>query len=317
VRIRRCDVACSFEDPPDAFIDAFGDSVPAAFLDRFERAKPPPLWIVVEYLSAESWIDDRHGLPSPPAKRALKRWFFFPGFTPASGGLLRERDALAAGIRAPGNAQARRQAWLDIGATPPADDALVVSLFCYPNRALPSLLRAWRREAQPIACIVPEGVAVDALDVAFDGWRPHAGNARQAGTLTVAVAPFVDQAAFDRRLRASDVAFVRGEDSFVRAQWAAVPFVWHAYPQPGRAQVAKLDAFVSRYVGRAEAEDADAVRGLWRAFNDDEADAVLPAWGRYRARLPSLREHAAGWARTLASQDDLATRLVRFIAERL
>jgi uncharacterized repeat protein (TIGR03837 family) len=317
VRVRHCDAANLSDEMPQAIVDAFGDSVPEAFLDRFERARRPPLWIVLEYLSAERWVDDRHGLPSPPAKRALKRWFFFPGFTAATGGLLRERGAVATDHREAGDTQARRQPWLDIGAAPPSGDAIVVSLFCYPNRALLPLLRAWQQDPQPIACIVPEGVGVDALDASFGGGRARVGEVRRAGALTVAAAPFVDQAAFDRRLRASDVAFVRGEDSFVRAQWAAVPFVWHAYPQPDGAHAAKVDAFVARYVEPAQDDVATAIRALWHAFNDEDADAIAPAWRAYRGRLASLREHAARWAHALATQQDLATRLVRFIEERL
>ena len=313
VRIRRSDGANVADDLPDAFVDAFGDAVPDAFLDRFERAPRRPLRIVLEYLSAESWVDDRHRLPSPPARRALPRWFFFPGFTPASGGLLRERGAASLAR----DAQLRAQPWLDIGVAPPARDTLVVSLFCYPNRALPALLQAWQRHAEPTACIVAEGVATDALDAAFGGWRAPAGELRYAGALTVAVAPFVDQPAFDRRLRASDVAFVRGEDSFVRAQWAAVPFVWHAYPQPERAQVAKIDAFLARHLEGARDEDAEAIRAMWQAFNDEDAHAIGPAWQRYRALMPSLAVHAARWAAGLAAQDDLATRLVRFVEEKL
>ena len=49
--------------------------------------------------------------------------------------------------------------------------------------------------------------------------------------LTVRVLPFVPQAEYDRLLWACDVNIVRGEDSFVRAQWANRPFAWHIYPQ--------------------------------------------------------------------------------------
>ena len=40
---------------------------------------------------------------------------------------------------------------------------------------------------------------------------------------------------------------VRGEDSFVRAQWAALPFVWQAYPQADAAHLTKVAAFLDRY----------------------------------------------------------------------
>jgi hypothetical protein len=46
-----------------------------------------PVWINLEYLSAEPWVERSHGLPSPQPN-GLTKWFFFPGFTAATGGLL-------------------------------------------------------------------------------------------------------------------------------------------------------------------------------------------------------------------------------------
>ncbi|MFP3562266.1 elongation factor P maturation arginine rhamnosyltransferase EarP, partial [Paraburkholderia sp. SIMBA_049] len=62
------------------------------------------------------------------------------------------------------------------------------------------------------------------------------------GNLTAYGHAIVPQADFDRLLWVADVNFVRGEDSFVRAQWARKPFVWHIYPQADDAHLPKLDA---------------------------------------------------------------------------
>ena len=56
-----------------------------------------PLWINLEYLSAEAQAERNHRLPSPQSSgpgAGLVKHFFYPGFTPASGGLLREADLL-------------------------------------------------------------------------------------------------------------------------------------------------------------------------------------------------------------------------------
>src|SRR5215213_8574397 len=120
------------------------------------------------------------------------------------------------------------------------------------------------------------------------------------GRLTLAVAPFVDQDAFDRRLWACDVNFVRGEDSFMRAQWAAQPFVWHIYPQEGDAHLAKMDAFLTRM----EATLPDGVRrpqrAFWYAWNASDPVATADAWPQFRAATAGLRVVARGWARALA-----------------
>src|SRR5512137_1033104 len=129
---------------PEVVVAAFGCALPDAWLDAYVAAPVPPLWIHLEYLTAEAWIDDAHGLPSPPPRRpALRRWFFFPGFTDTSGGLLRERGLLDARDAYRCRADAREAAWRDAGLAPPVPGELAVSLFCYPNPALPALLDAW------------------------------------------------------------------------------------------------------------------------------------------------------------------------------
>lgn len=302
---------------PQALIEAFGCGLPQAWLDAMERSAAPPVWINLEYLSAEGWVEGLHGLPSPHPQRALVRWFYFPGFTPATGGLLRERDLLAARDRVQASPDSRDLAWTAAGLAPPLRDALAISLFCYSNAALPALLEAWADGDVPIACIVPEGVASAALDRFLGGDLPHAGQTRNAGALALGIAPFVDQDAFDRRLWCCDLDFVRGEDSFVRAQWAGRPAVWHIYPQADRAHMVKLHAFLDRYTHGLDATAAQALRQFTVAFNEGDAEASVAGWTALRDALPALQAHAVQWAGSLARQDDLATRLCAFIRSKL
>ena len=104
----------------------------------------------------------------------------------------------------------------------------------------------WQSGEPAITCLVPEGVAVEAVQ-AFLGGEASAGAARTRGALTVRVLPFVAQPDYDKLLWACDLNFVRGEDSFVRAQWAGKPFIWHIYPQDENLHHEKLRAFLQRY----------------------------------------------------------------------
>lgn len=302
---------------PDLVVETFGCGLPEAYLDAMERAARPPVWVNLEYLSAERWVDTLHALPSPHPNRALQRWFLFPGFTSATGGLLREHDLFVARDRHQGDPLSRATAWTSVGLPAPPADTLTVSLFCYPNAALPALLEAWSEDDAPIACLVPEGVATSALDRFLGGDVPHRREVRTVGALTLAVTPFVDQHAFDRRLWSSDLNIVRGEDSFLRAQWAAKPFVWHIYPQSERAHIAKLAAFVDRYTERLDAATRESLIGFWNAFNEEDASATAAAWRPLRAALPALRAHAVAWAAALGTQPELATQLVDFYRNRL
>lgn len=315
VRVRRlpppgATVAPPLDPWPDVLVEAFGGGVPAAWIDAIEAARVPPVWIHLEYLSAEDWVEGAHGLPSPHPTRGYTRWFFYPGFTPRTGGLLRERG-LPESLR-----DDRGQAWADVALPPPPTDALALSLFCYPTASLIPLLRAWAREAQPVHVLVPDGVASAALQ-AFLGTAPAVGSVHFDDSLCIAVVPFVDQDAFDRRLAACDFALVRGEDSFVRAQWARVPFAWHIYPQDDDAHRVKLAAFLARYTAALDPHAAEALRAFTFAFTAGDGTATAAAWPAVRHSLPALRTHARHWAADLARQRDLATQLVEFARSRL
>ena len=301
---------------PDVVVEAFGCGLPDAYTAAMAACPRPPVWVVLEYLSAEPWIDASHGLPSPHPRLPLTRWFWFPGFTPKSGGVLREAGLLAARDAFRMDPAARGDVWRAAGFVPDPE-ALHVSLFCYANPALPALLDAWAEGDEPVACIVPEGVAASLLDRWTGGAVPHPGTPLRRGRLALAVAPFVDQRAFDRRLWTADLNFVRGEDSFVRAQWAGQPFVWQAYPQDDDAHLAKMDAFVTRLEASVPDGAELGLRPLWYGWNAGDPAATVAAWPGFRARMGAIGVLARAWARALARQTDLTEGLVRFCENRL
>jgi uncharacterized repeat protein (TIGR03837 family) len=278
--------------------------------------RTPPVWINLEYLSAESWIEGCHGLASPHPRLPLQRHFFFPGFTAQSGGLLRESGLFSRRDAFQVDPRARDAFWrmLDIG---PSDGALAVSLFCYPNRHLPALLDAWADGDAPVFCVVPDGVAVGELDRWTGGAIPRPGQIFAHGRLTLASAPFVAQDDYDRLLWACDLNLVRGEDSLVRALWSALPLVWQPYPQASDAQRIKLDAFLKRYAHGMPQAGATIFDAWHRAWNDPGGDDASAArlWDSFAAALPVLRDHAARWTADLATQPDLAARLVRMVEQ--
>ena len=81
--------------PAQVVIEAFGCGLPETYAAAMAHARPASLWIVLEYLSAESWVREHHGLPSPHPRLTLQRYFFFPGFDEGTGGVLREPDLFA------------------------------------------------------------------------------------------------------------------------------------------------------------------------------------------------------------------------------
>jgi len=300
-------------EPADTVVEAFGCGLPPAYLDAMQAKPVPAPWINLEYLSAEPWIDDHHGLASPQPRRPLTRHFFFPGFTADSGGLLRERGLLAARDAFVADASARGALWRSLGIEPPDPRALLVSLFCYPTPALQALLETWSNGSTPVACIVAEGVAERTIEAWAGAPLRAPGANRKRGQLVVSRTRFSSQETFDRLLWACDFNVVRGEDSFVRALWAGRPMLWHTYVQAGRAHLIKLDAFLARYEQGLPADVSLANRTFARAWNRDDGAAVTAAWAAMQRALPALTAHARQRASALAAQTDLATRLVRFV----
>jgi len=296
----------------EVVIEAFGCGLPGPYLAGMGKRRPQPLWINLEYLSAEDWIEGCHGLASRQPQLPLTRHFFFPGFTPRTGGLLRERDLFARRDAFRARGQGQSALWRLLGIEAPASETLKVSLFCYPHAPIGQLLDAWAAGPDPVVCIVPEGVAIPAIE-AWAGRTATPGKPLSRGNLTLACVRFMAQDDYDRLLWVCDLDFVRGEDSLVRAQWAARPLIWHCYPQADAAHLGKLDAFLARYT-RGWAPAASATYAEFaRAWN---GAAALP-WEAFARGLPALRDHAQAWASALGRQADLASNLVRFALDRV
>ncbi|MBI1394944.1 MAG: elongation factor P maturation arginine rhamnosyltransferase EarP [Betaproteobacteria bacterium] len=319
VTIRKWTSPLSFGDPADVAIDAFGSRAPEAYLEAMARRRHAPVWINLEYLSAEDWIEDCHRVPSRHPRFPLVRHFFFPGFTENTGGVLCERDLVTQRRDFLGDASARARLWQAWGMVPPPDGTSVISLFGYGGPAVPALLRAWAEGSEPVCVLVPESrILPDALSV-FGRTEAHAGERFGLDALDLRVLPFQTQPGYDRLLWASDCNFVRGEDSFVRAQWAESPFVWNIYAQEGGAHWAKMHAFVTRYGAGLDDDAIAAVREFWRLWNRGETSASVigAAWRRFWNLRDDLRAHNAAWTAGLRALGDLAGNLVRFSVERL
>ena len=304
--------------PANVVIEAFGCGLPDGYAAAMAQRTPAPSWFVLEYLSAEAWIEGAHGLPSPHPQLPLSRRFWFPGFTPQTGGLLRERGLLDARDAFRRDDGAQRALWSVLRVPPPAPDEIRISMFCYPNPALPALFDAWADGDAPLTCLVPEGVATGALDLWTGGNVPHCGAPFARGRLTLCTIPFVGQDDYDRLLWLCGVNFVRGEDSFVRAQWAARAFAWHAYAQAENAHWRKLDAFTDRYAAGLAPGPRTALRRFWRAWNGvPDAGPLGEAWLDFAAARPDLDRIGVARAAELAALPELAAGLVKAAADRV
>jgi uncharacterized repeat protein (TIGR03837 family) len=298
--------------PADVVVEAFACNPPASYVAAMAARQPKPVWINLEYLSAEDWVQGCHALPSPHPSLPLVKHFFFPGFAAGTGGLLAERGLVQARERFQRSAGEQARFWEALGVPAPRAGELQVSLFCYPHDGVAALLRAWTAEHSPVRCLVPAGIATAALSAFFGAEQLAPGAILRKAGLEVRIFPFLDQDRYDRLLWACDFNLVRGEDSFVRGQWAARPLLWHIYPQNEDAHWPKLEAFLGLYCQGLPPETAAALAKFWRAWNKGDAAAVESAWTGYWERRLELQAHALRWAGQLAQTGNLANNLAQF-----
>lgn len=312
VDIRRWPEPFPDVEPGSVVLETFGCDVPAAFAARMAHAAPRPVWINLEHLTAETWADDHHLLPSPHPRLPITRWFFYPGFTARTGGLLREQGLIATRDRFQADPEAQNALWHELGVPPRARDELRMLLFCYDTSAAARLLETLALGPRRTRVIVPEGVAETARAAVF-GQSRQTGNIQQKQNVIAHSVPFLPQDRWDRVLWACDINIVRGEDSFVRAQWAARPFVWAIYPQSDGVHRVKLSAFLQRY---GEGLPATAKQALTRMHDGWQDDAQLTElWADFTAQLPVIAGHARSWAAGLEMAPDLASKIIEFASK--
>ncbi len=293
----------------DVVIEAFGCPLPAAQVAAMRAAERRPLWLNLEYLSAEDWVVGCHGLPSPQGQ-GLQKYFFFPGFVAGTGGVLRERELLARRRAFQADASARQAFLAGLGVFPQEGERLI-SLFAYENPGLGEWLDALVADPQPTFLLVPRGrILGDLRQWLGEAAELQPGFAARRGNLQLQVLPFVSQEDYDRLLWCCDCNAVRGEDSFVRAQWAGRPLLWHIYQQEEGAHWEKLGAFLDSYCAALTDQAASALRALWSAWNG-KGD-MAQAWQGLAEHGEPLAAHAEHWCQEQASRPDLAAALVQF-----
>lgn len=303
-------------NPGEVLVEAFGCEIPAEFLSAWLAAPLPDqsspvagrCWLNLEYLSAETYVARSHALASPvqhgPAA-GCRKWFFYPGFTPQTGGLLREAGLIE---RMTAFETQESESWLhSLGlprAAPASASPLRVSVLCYEPPALAALLSQWTARGlagQPVELLVTPGRSAQAVKAAMAQVNCPPGSAG----LRITCLPWLSQLDYDKLLWSCDMNFVRGEDSVLRALWTGKPFVWQIYPQQDDAHLPKLAAFLEQN------ELTDTAQNFHAAWNNSsqplpEVDAGALADWQCQTRAARAR---------LLAQDALGDSLLKFVAK--
>ncbi|HAT39016.1 elongation factor P maturation arginine rhamnosyltransferase EarP [Polynucleobacter necessarius] len=223
---------------PDVVIEVFGCDLPECYLTGLFIAPVKPIILNLEYLSAEPWITECHGKASPQS-HGIPKYFFFPGFQDEVGGLLLDPIPKEGPLTENQIPKDLTAAWSKLRPT-----AKRISVFCYPGAPLKKWLESLSHLGEDVDVLLTHGHA-EQLNL-------HGEQSLSLpNSLQLLSIPFVTQDEYDWVLAQCDLNIVRGEDSFVRAQLAGKPFIWHIYPQVDRAHEVKLAAFLDLYLENA------------------------------------------------------------------
>jgi len=278
---------------PDVVIEAFACELPERYLAGLFIAPVKPIILNLEYLSAEPWVTEFHGKASPQS-HGIPKYFFFPGFQDEVGGLLLDpipQEGLLTQYQVPNDLRA---VWSKL-----RPHTKRLSIFCYPGAPLKKWLANLGQLGEDIDVLLTHG---HAEQLNLYGEQPLS----LPKNLQLLSLPFVTQDEYDWILSQCDFNIVRGEDSFVRAQLAGKPFIWHIYPQEDRAHEVKLAAFLDLYLDEASQELRLATIAAMTWAMPSEWFSKLEIWN----------VHAMHWrAHLLEKQGDggLPARLIRFV----
>ncbi|WP_337879378.1 elongation factor P maturation arginine rhamnosyltransferase EarP [Rheinheimera sp.] len=302
----------SEQDRPDLLLDALACVAPESYLHWLAAGEKKPLWLNLEYLSAEDWVAGCHGLPSLHPTLALKKYFFFPGFSGNTGGLIREQHKVSQLSVLASDPQQQGEFWHRIGLTDAMQYQRKISVFAYSQPEIHHWLEQLATSEQSHLVLVPEGVLARELQQHY----PKLATGRlDSGALSLRILPFVPQPDYDLLLACCDINFVRGEDSIIRAHWAGKPFIWQIYRQQDNAHQEKLQAFLQKFLEGAAPATAQAIQALYQAWELEQD--ISAAWQVYMQQLEQIQLHSLKWQQFLTGQQDLASNLVRFVENQL
>lgn len=213
-------------EPADTVIEAFSCRPDKHILEKIKTRKIKV--IAIDYLSAEKWIEGCHKKPS--FSDGINSFFFFPGFTKQSGGLIIEDDFL----------QKRNNAEKKSGT-----GSLRISYFSYLNDNFEKFISSCQKSSRSFEILTFNGLPLHNLNnILSTDLSP--GDSYVQGNIRFIVREMTPQNIYDDILIASDLNLVRGEDSIVRAMLSGRPFLWQIYPQSEDTHKDKMNALFDR-----------------------------------------------------------------------
>jgi uncharacterized repeat protein (TIGR03837 family) len=248
----------------------------------------------------------------------MRKTFFFPGFSKATGGLLYDTHLLdlpqKMGSVTAKNAFVQHLCHLQFLDSPPPTADWQITLFGYTGAPIAALLDSLEAACRQGSTRVQLWVLGGQLDAAINDWLQQplkSGHTVVHGQLQITPLPFLTQEEHDQLLAMSHFNIVRGEESFVRTQMLGKPLLWQIYPQDENAHHTKLNAFLDKYTFDAPAHLQEQIRQWHHYWNQLGNTGTPPPAGLFEG-MTQWQQHATIWQQKLLNNGDLTANLVKF-----
>ncbi len=272
--------------PSEVVIQAFSVRLPDNLIKKIKNRHSTV--VNLEYLTAEPFAEDCHKLPS--YADGFESFFFFPGFTKKTGGVVIE------------------DSFLDKLTKTNRKESQKITLFSYENEKVKNVINSLNKEK--FILNIFEGKGLNNFNNLLK-LNLSAGDEYKLNELTVRVLPMVSQDEYDSYLIDSKLNLVRGEDSIVRAMLTGNPFLWHIYPQEEDAHKDKIEALFDRMSEVCSSKkDVEILRQLTLSYNgfSDYLDS-FNLLGFYE----NWKKLSKEWSDHLISLGSLTDNLITFL----
>ena len=275
------------ESSADLILETFGCEIPKEYMDKaLENSK---LIINLEYFSAETWVDDFH-LQESFLGGKLKKYFFIPGLSEKSGGVLLDNEFLERKKKVEEN----KEYYLEkFGINEKYD--LIGSVFSY-ERNFDSLIEELKKLDKKILLLTLSEKTQKNFIKYFD-------NNNNYDKIKIVKLPFFTYDKYEELLALCDFNLVRGEDSFARALLLEKPFLWHIYPQEENTHIKKLEGFLEKYCPNNK-----ELKETFINYNINKDD-----FSYFFKNFKEIEEHNKNYANYLRENCNLMEKLIKFI----
>ena len=275
------------ENSADLIIETFACEIPKEYMDKALRSSK--LIINLEYFSAEDWVDDFH-LQESFLGGSLKKYFFIPGLSKKSGGILLDNEFLERKKQVEEN----REYYLEKFKIKEKYD-LIGSVFSY-EKNFDSLIKELKKLDKKVLLLVLSEKTQKNFIKYFD-------NNNNYDKIKAVKLPFFTYDKYEELLSLCDFNLVRGEDSFVRALLLGKPFLWHIYPQEENIHIQKLNSFLEKYC-----PNNNELKDTFINYNVNRDN-----FSYFFKNFKEIEEHNRKYANYLIENCNLIEKLINFI----